>query len=209
MTADKHGLKNALYTPKFEVQVSAWVKTQIGPDRLDHVNGVVETAARLAARYAPDQVERVRLAGWIHDVAKDWDDAALLAYAESHHLPISPTERAVPLLLHGAVGYALAAEQFGLDDPLLQSACALHTTGAPGMTVVDKIAFVADLIEPTRAAHRVGDVRRAVDLDLDAGVLCAVDTVLRHLIRRQRIIDPRAFDLRNQLLAAGVRYAKA
>jgi predicted HD superfamily hydrolase involved in NAD metabolism len=199
-------LRDIIYTPEFEAQVCAWVKTQIEPDRLGHVNGVVETAARLAARYAPDQVRRVRLAGWIHDVAKDWDDAALLAYAESHHLPVSLAERAVPLLMHGAVGYALAAEQFGLDDPLLQSACALHTTGAPGMTVVDKIVFVADLIEPTRAARRVGDARRVVDRDLDAGVLCAVDTVLKHLIRRQRIIDPRMFDLRNQLLAAGVRY---
>jgi predicted HD superfamily hydrolase involved in NAD metabolism len=206
MNTDKHRFEEVMYTPEFEAQVSDWVKARIDPDRLHHIRGVVETAARLAARYAPDQVQRVRLAGWIHDVAKSWDDAALLAYAESHRLPISPAERAVPLLLHGAVGYALAAAQFGLDDPLLQSACALHTTGAPGMTVVDKIVFVADLIEPTRSAHRVGDVRRVIDLDLDAGVLCAVDTVIKHLIRRQRIIDPRAFNLRNQLLAAGVRY---
>jgi predicted HD superfamily hydrolase involved in NAD metabolism len=195
-----------MYTPEFEAQVSAWASARLEAERLVHVRGVVETAARLAGRYAPDQVMRVRLAGWLHDVAKHWDDDELLRYAESHYLPISAAERDVPMLLHGAVGYALAAEAFGLDDPQVQSACALHTTGAPGMTTADKIVFIADLIEPTRPDHRVGAVRRLVEHDLDEALLCAVDTVFRHLIRRQRLIDPRAFALRNQLIAAGVRY---
>jgi predicted HD superfamily hydrolase involved in NAD metabolism len=195
-----------MYTAEFEAQVSAWAMARLDAVRLVHVRGVVETAARLAERYAPDQVMRVRLAGWLHDVAKYWDDATLLRYAESHDLPISTAERAVPMLLHGAVGYALAAEQFGLDDPQLQSACALHTTGAPDMTTAEKIVFLADLIEPTRPDSRVGAVRRLVERDLDAAVLCAVDTVFKHLIRRQRIIDERAFALRNQLIASGVRY---
>jgi predicted HD superfamily hydrolase involved in NAD metabolism len=195
-----------MYTPEFEAQVSAWAISRLDAERLPHVRGVVETAARLAERYAPDQVMRARLAGWLHDVAKDWDDAALLRYAKAHALPVLAAERDVPMLLHGAISYALAAEQFGLEDPQLQSACALHTTGAPGMTTVDKIVFVADLIEPTRPDRRVGAVRRLAEQDLDAAVLCAVDTVFKHLIRRQRIIDPRAFALRNQLIAAGVHY---
>lgn len=195
-----------MYTPELESAISAWALARLDPERHAHVRGVVETAARLAARYALDQAMRVRLAGWIHDTAKNWDDAALLAYAESHDLPITPAERAVPMLLHGAVSYVLAAEQFGLDDPLLQSACALHTTGAPDMPLAAKIVFIADLIEPTRPDHRVGDVRRAVEIDLDQALLCAVDNMLKHLIRRQRLIDPRAFLLRNQLIAAGVRY---
>jgi predicted HD superfamily hydrolase involved in NAD metabolism len=195
-----------MYTAEFEAQVSAWAMTRLDAARLVHVRGVVETAGRLAERYAPDQVMRVRLAGWLHDVAKYWDDDALLRYAESHDIPISTGERAVPMLLHGAVGYAVAAELFGLDDPQLQSACALHTTGAPDMTTADKIVFLADMIEPTRPDSRVGAVRRLVEHDLDEAVLCAVDTAFKHLIRRQRIIDARAFGLRNQLIAAGVRY---
>jgi predicted HD superfamily hydrolase involved in NAD metabolism len=195
-----------MYTPEFETQVSAWATAHLDAERLPHVRGVVETAAHLAERYAPDQVMRVRLAGWMHDAAKNWDDAALLEYAESHHLPVSAADRDVPMLLHGAIGYALAAEHFGLDDPQLQSACALHTTGAPGMTTADKIVFVADLIEPTRPDRRVGEVRRLVEQNLDEALLCAVDAVFKHLIRRQRLIDPRGFALRNQLIAAGVRY---
>jgi predicted HD superfamily hydrolase involved in NAD metabolism len=204
--AATHNAGDNMYTPEFEAQVSAWAIAHLDAERLAHVRGVVDTAAHLAERYAPDQVMRVRLAGWLHDVAKDWDAAALLQYAESHHLSISDADRDIPMLLHGAVGYALAADHFGLDDPQLQSACALHTTGAPGMTTADKIIFIADLIEPTRPDHRVGEVRRLVERDLDEALLCAVDAVFKHLIRRQRVIDPRAFALRNQLIAAGVRY---
>ncbi len=196
------------YIPELEARIQAWAEARTESGRHAHVRGVVETVTRLSERYAPDEIPRVRLAGWIHDAAKNWSDSALLAYAQAHHLPVSDTERAVPMLLHGAVAYALAAEQFGLDDPLLGEACALHTTGAPGMGVAAKIVLLADLIEPSRPDHRVGEVRRAAEQDLDMALLCAVDNVLRHLIRRQRIIDPRAVHLRNDLIAAGVRYVQ-
>ncbi len=192
--------------PALEAQVGAWAEAQLSPERVTHVRGVVTTAARLAARYAPQETSRVRLAAWIHDVAKDWDDARLLAYAEAQHLPITPTEREVPLLLHGAVSYALAAERFDLDDPLLREACTLHTTGAPGMALPAKILFVADLSEPTRTGKRAKRLRREMERTLDSAVLLAVDSVLRYLIKKGRIIDPRAVALHNALLRDGVRY---
>ncbi len=90
------------YTPALEAQIGAWAESQLDPGRVPHVRGVVETAARLAEKHAPHEIPRVRLAGWIHDAAKNWDDARLLAYAEEHALPVTPAERAVPMLLHGA-----------------------------------------------------------------------------------------------------------
>lgn len=191
--------------PVLEAQVGAWAEAQLEPKRIPHVRGVVTTAAQLAERYAPQEVTRVRLAGWIHDVAKGWSDAQLLDYAEAHDLPITPVERAAPMLLHGAVGYALAAERFDLDDPLLREACALHTTGAPGMSLPAKIIFVADLSEPTRKKKRARKLRREMQHSLDSAVLLAVGSVLRYLVKKQRVIDPRAVALHNALLQAGVQ----
>lgn len=189
-----------MYTPDFEALVRAWAETVMAPDRIAHTRGVVETADALARCYAPDQVARVRLAGWIHDVAKHWDDDALLAYAESHSLPITLIEREMPMLLHGAVAYALAADRFGLDDARLASACALHTTGSPDMTVTDKIVFLADLIEPGRDFREVETLRDAARHDLGMAMLHAADYVIRHLIHRRRLIDPRVVALRNRLI---------
>ena len=194
------------YTPDFEERVSAWALTKIPPKRHAHVKGVVTAAEKLAKRYAPDAVMRARLAGWIHDAAKHWSDSDLLECAESRGLPISAGERDVPMLLHGVVGYILADDVFGLNDAALQSACALHTTGAAGMSTLDKLVFLGDLIEPGRVFPNVDDLRRESERDLDAAVLMAADITLRYLIDKERVIDPRAFELRNELLKAGVRY---
>ena len=204
ITVDK-----SLYTPEFEAAVQAWAEQRIKPKRLTHVRGVVAMVDHLARRYAPDEVMCVRLAGWIHDAAKHLPDEELLRLAEMRHLPITESERYVPMLLHGAIGYALAAEAFGLDDPRLQTACAYHTTGAPGMNAADKIVFLGDMIEPTRDFLGVEAIRAQAERDLDAAVLMAVDYTLRYILDWRRYMDPRAVLLRNELLVAGVNYTES
>lgn len=194
------------YTPELEAHIGQWAEGHVPPERITHVHGVVITASRLADRYAPGEARRVRLAGWIHDVAKDWDDARLLAFAEAHDLPINDAKRAVPMLLHGAVAYELAAQNFGLNDDALREACALHTTGGPGMCMAAKIVFLADLCEPTRKFKRIKRLRATLDHNLDAALLLAADITLRYLIKNRRLIDPRSIALRNELLLAGVTY---
>lgn len=195
-----------LYTEAFEKQVQKWAEERIAPKRIPHVRGVVETVGELARRYCPDEIQRARLAGWIHDAAKHLSDEELLRIAESHDWEIIESERLVPMLLHGAVGYLQAADKFGLDDLRLRSACAYHTTGAPNMNTLDKIVMVGDLIEPTRNYEGVDVLRRLASEDLDQAVLLSVDATLLYLIKRQRVIDPRPLELRNQLLMAGIRY---
>lgn len=195
-----------LYTEAFEKQVRLWAEDRISPKRLPHVRGVVETVGELARRYCPDEIQRARLAGWIHDAAKHLPDEDLLRIAESHDWEITESERLVPMLLHGAVGYLQAADEFGLNDSRLQSACAYHTTGAADMSTLDKIVMVGDLIEPTRNYEGVDDLRRLAVENLDKAVLVSVDGTLLYLIKRQRMIDPRPLELRNQLLMAGIRY---
>ncbi len=190
-----------------ELVIQAWAETRLPPARLAHVRGVVGSADALARRYAPETARTVRIAAWLHDVARGWTPAELLAYAEAHGLPITPVERENPMLLHGAVGYALAAAGLGLDDPAVQSACRFHTVGDDAMNAADKIVFRADFIEPTRDYDGVEDLRAEAERGLDRAVLRAIDFTVMRLIRRQRAIDPRQLVLRNRLLAEGVRYS--
>jgi len=194
------------YTPEFEAKVQAWAESRLKPKRIPHVRGVVETADWMAHQYAPEERMRVRLAAWIHDAAKHLSDDELLEIAEANHLHITESERLVPMLLHGAVGYVVAAKEFGLNDPKIQSACAFHTTGDPNMTAADKIIYVADLIEPTRDFPGVEELRAEAKRDLDAVTLLATDFTLRHLINRGQYIDPRPVFLHNRLVQAGVKY---
>ena len=194
------------YTRELEERVAAWALSKIEPKRISHVRWVVETAERLALQHAPDDVMRARLAGWIHDVAKHWPEDDLLDYAEAHRLAISETERQVPSLLHGAVGYALANDVFLFDDDALRAACAYHTTGAPDMDTLAKIVFLADMIEPGRSFPGVEAIRADADGDLDVAMLRGIDFTITNLIERQKMIEPRAVLLHNQLVGEGVRY---
>lgn len=205
---DNAGSTTAVYSPELEERVKAWAKAKIAPGRIPHVEGVVETADRLACRYAPESVLQARLAGWIHDAAKHWSDEELLAFANANGLPISPAERTTPMLLHGTVGYELANAIFSFDDPQLRDACAYHTTGAPGMGPLAKIVFLADMIEPGRDFPGVDVLRSEAEQSLDMAVLHATDQTLRYLIQKQRPADPRALLFRNELLVQGVRYPR-
>ena len=205
---DNAGSTTTIYTPELEERVESWAKAKIAPNRISHVEGVVQTAGELASRYAPDCAIQARVAGWIHDAAKHWSDEELMAYASANGLRVSPAERMTPMLLHGAVGYELANAIFGFDDLLLRDACAYHTTGSPGMGPVAKIVFLADMIEPGRDFPGVDVLRGEAEEDLDIAVLHATDHTLRHLINKQRPADPRALLFRNELLMQGVRYAR-
>jgi len=188
----------------FEARLIAWAQTQIAPSRLKHVQGVVATAEQFAQRYAPEALPALRIAAWLHDVARHWPPEQLLAYAEAHALPITASERAEPMLLHGAVGYALAAEHFQWHDVVVQSACQFHTVGDVAMSVTDKILFVADMLEPGRKFSEV-EALRAVEREqgLDAALLMGIDLSLQWLIQRHAPIDERQVQLRNKLLEAG------
>jgi len=196
------------YTEDLENAIKAWAKTKMRGKRFKHVVGVVETADQLAAQYAPEFQVQCRIAGWLHDAAKNWDDDELLAYAEDHNVDILPGEYETPMLLHGIVGYLTGAAEFDLDDPVIREACRLHTTGGPNMGTAAKIVFLADAIEPGRSYSSVEAIRAEAQNDLDAALLMTLDHTVKHLIKKKRVIDPRPILLRNQLIRAGVTYTK-
>ena len=159
-----------------EGAVRRWAQARMKPSRFTHTEGVVRTAARLAAQYAPDHVDDLRLAGWIHDAAKSLSDTDLLAEAERYGLPVRPVERQSPQLLHGAVALAWAEEAFILNNPVITSAVLYHTTGHPEMSPADKVFFLADLTEPSRPYAWIDRVRAILRDDLDQALLFAVTT---------------------------------
>lgn len=195
-----------VYSEAFEARIREWALERIPQKRHPHVRGVVSTAETLAARHLPEEKQRARLAGWLHDTAKHLDDETLLNLAAHYDYTPTAGEAMVPQLLHGVIGYLLAADAFDLNDPQLKSACAFHTTGDPEMNALDKIVLVADLIEPTRNYLGVEDIRRTAPDSLNGALLLALDRTIQHLLDKKRIIDPRPVHLRNQLLFNGQTY---
>lgn len=179
--------------------ILAKLKQHLSPKRLSHSLGVSETAARLAGRYGAD-VDKARLAGLLHDCARDMSNNLLLQTAEASAIVLRDVERRTPMLLHAPVGAIVAQQDYGVTDPEVLSAIRWHTTGGPEMALLDYIVFFADYIEPERSFPGVEKLRALADQGLEEAVLAAYDQTLGYLMAERALIHSDTIEGRNALL---------
>ena len=165
-------------------------KTQ-NAKRYEHTLGVEYTAAALAMRYGAN-VNDALLAGLLHDCAKCLSDKKLIEICEKNQLPMTETERKLPFLLHGKVGGYLAEKKYGVQNREVIDAIIHHTMGREGMSLLEKIVFVADYIEPGRIhAANLEELRQLAFQDIDKALLRILEGTLAHLKSSGYAIDPR------------------
>lgn len=159
--------------------------------RFYHSLGVQTTSFAMAIRYNYD-VDKANLAGLIHDCAKCLQDEQLLLNCVTYNIPISEVERRNPYLLHGKLGAYYAELKYGINDTDILSAITYHTTGKVDMTLLEKIIFTADFIEPGRSAKRIpnlNEIRKLAFEDLDKAVYRILDSTLHYLKEEGQEID--------------------
>lgn len=143
----------------------------------------------LAMRYGYD-LKKAEIAGLLHDCAKKYDDATMLGKCLEHGITVTEDERREPSLLHAKLGAWMAANKYGVTDTDILSAIECHTTGKINMTLLDKILYVADYIEPTRyKAGNLTEMRRLAFIDLDMACLDIMESILTYLSSTQCQID--------------------
>lgn len=158
--------------------------------RFEHTMGVEYTAAALAMRYGAS-IENAQLAGLLHDCAKCLSDEKRLAICEKHNISVNDIERRNPSLLHAKVGSFLAMDEYHVEDLEVINAILNHTTGRPGMSLLEKIIFIADYIEPNRKqAPNLEEIRKMAFDDLDKALLCILRDTLVYLENNEGEIDP-------------------
>ena len=157
------------------------LKKEMDDSRFEHTLGVMYTCAALAMRYEYD-LEKAMLAGLLHDCAKCLPNAKKLKMAEKHHLEISSLERKNPFMLHAKLGAFLAKKKYDIEDEEILNAIRWHTTGRPDMTLLDKIVYVSDYIEPRRdKAPNLPKIRQLAFMDLDQALIKILEDTLGYL----------------------------
>jgi predicted HD superfamily hydrolase involved in NAD metabolism len=170
----------------------------------EHVERVVAEAERLAAGFTGLDRERVELAAWGHDIARALSPQRLLAEARRFGLEVSPVEAQAPILLHGPVGAEILRRDYGIEDAEVLAAARFHSTGRAGMSLLEKVIFVADKIEPSkvRAKPALARVRELAHHNLDAAILEYLDQMLKTARRQGWPVHPDAVAARKELLLA-------
>lgn len=158
--------------------------------RFEHTLGVEFTSAALAMRYGAS-IRDAQIAGLLHDCAKCLSDEERLSICKKNRIPISELEKGNPFLLHAKVGAYLAKEKYGVEDPDILNAICNHTTGRPNMSLLEKIVFVADYIEPGRKhASNLDEVRKLAFEDLEQALIKILSDILDYLNSGNGDVDP-------------------
>lgn len=153
--------------------------------RFEHTLGVAYTAAALAMRYG-ESVKKAQLAGLLHDCAKCMSDEKKLDLCDKYNISITEYEKEHPYLLHAKVGSFLAIYEYHVDDDDIINAILNHTTGRPGMSLLEKIIYVADYIEPGRGNNGkvppgLDEIRKMSFMDLDEALLRILYNTITYL----------------------------
>ena len=147
--------------------------------RIPHVLGTEQEAIRLAERYGGD-VEKARVAALLHDCTKKLDMEEQMALCRHYGIELDELEQKALKLLHAKTGAAIARDVFGVDEEIYH-AIWWHTTGHANMTLLEKIIYLADYIEPSRDFPGVDKLRKVCYEDLDKGLLLGLDMSIQEM----------------------------
>jgi conserved hypothetical protein TIGR00488 len=182
-----------------EEQIAHYIKERLSEKRFRHVIGVRDTAAKLADIHGEDR-EKAVTAALIHDCAKNIKDEELINIVKENGYNFDWIEEASPQLLHGRAAGYIAKNVMGLEDESIFNAVTYHTTGRSSMTLLEKIIYVADYIEPTRDFPGVEELRNMTSSDIDKGVLAALENTIKYVINKGQLLHNNTIEARNHLL---------
>lgn len=163
-----------------------------------HSVRVSKAAVELAERFGVD-ARKAEIAGLLHDYARGIPKGELPRSAAELGIEVDDVARQFPYLLHAEVGARLAASELGIEDEDVLEAIANHTVGRPRMSNLEKIVYLADMIEPERAFKGVEELRRVAASDLDVAFRLGYAQSFAHLVEAGKLIHPRTVEVWNWL----------
>ena len=165
------------------------------PARYIHSLGVMETAVGMARRFGANP-EKARLAGLLHDCAKDIEFEKMIPLCDKLGVTLDPVKREQKGLIHADLGAKLLETEFGITDPEIIGAVKYHTLGRENMTDLEKILYLADMIEPNRRSYDgLDELRHLCKTNLNCAMLYGMERSIDHIRHKRK-------KLHSQTLAA-------
>ena len=159
-------------------------------ERFEHTIGVMYTASSLAMCYDED-IQKALTAGLLHDCGKYCSSKDQIKLCRKYKISLTDSELEMPALIHAKLGAYLARHEYKIEDQDIIDAITYHTTGRPGMTLLEKIIYIADYIEPNRKLiPGLAEIRSIVFQDIDRAVYLSAQRTVRYLKGGGRAVDP-------------------
>ena len=175
------------------------LKSSISSKRYLHSFNVSVTAAKLAEFYGCD-AEKASIAGLVHDCARELGMEELLNCLAEEGMTADALTLGVKELLHGPAAVHICRKLFEIEDEEILAAVRYHTTGRENMSILEKIVYLADFIEPLRSFEGVEELRGLAFCSLDEAVLGAFNSSIQYIISKNGLIHIDTILSRNDIL---------
>ena len=138
-------------------EIKDYIEKNFSEKRKIHTEGVQTTAIELAKRYGADP-QKAEIAALFHDMYRGVSENSLNYYVK--HLGLDSKYLNNCNLAHGKIAAIIMQRDFEIEDPDIINAVSYHTTGRPGMSLLEKIIYIADAVEPNRSYPDVDEIRQ-------------------------------------------------
>lgn len=175
------------------------LQQSLNEKRFLHSIGVMDECEKLALHYEAD-VNKARIAGLLHDCAKNISQSEENTLLNKYEIKLDDIQKQSHALVHGILGMYVAREKYNINDEEILDAIYWHTTGRAGMTLLEKIVFIADYIEPARTFDDTEEIRKNAYEDIDRAIVLSADSTIRYLLERKKLVHPLTLDTRNDAI---------
>lgn len=180
--------------------IEVYIEKNLSEKRKKHVYGVVKTAGDLARRYGCD-VHKAKQAALFHDMFRSTSADVLNMYVRQ--LGMDPVYLDNPNLAHGPVAAVIMERDYRIRDRDLLNAVRYHTTGRAGMSLLEKILYLADAIEPGREYPGVEKARVMAEESLDQACLYSMERSIAYIRQRGLFLHEDTVNARDDLMKKG------
>lgn len=166
--------------------IDDYLEKNLSAKRRFHTYAVKDTALKLAKLYGVDS-EKTETAALLHDICKNLSIEKINEYVKEFKLD-SKYENNINLA-HSKIAAKIAARDFNISDCDIINAVSYHTTGRAGMSLLEKIIYIADAIEPGRSYQGVEDIRKAAFVNLDEACLLSLSRTADYVKSQGAFLD--------------------
>ena len=175
------------------------LKKLLGPSRFNHSIRVRDKVLHMSKHHRID-IKKAGIAALLHDCSRYLDRSGLLKLAIKLNMKIDPIARLEPKLLHAPLSAYIAKKMFEIRDKQILRAISSHTLGRKGMSMLEKIVYVADHVEEGRTHASARKARLIAEKDIDKAIVTISSSMIKYLIDNDLPVHPGTYNVRNYYL---------
>lgn len=175
------------------------LEKKLSANRLYHSKEVAKSAKRLSEKYGGDS-EKMYLAGLLHDILKETGKDEIFSLCEKYNIQMTELEKCTKKLWHAMVGAEYIKNELNISDSDILTAVRYHTTGRAGMSLDEKILFIADFISADRDYDGVESMREKAEISLEYAMEEGLSFTITELIEKGKAVHPDTLSCYNDIV---------